>query len=329
MVEIDGAAGEGGGQALRTSLSVACVLGKPVRVTKIRAGRSNPGLRAQHLSACMLLAEISGGKVKGADIGSQEIEFEPGMAIGGEYSFDIGTAGSCVLLLQSALPVLLHANKECALSVKGGTHVRGAPTYEYFSEVFLPAIRRFGAKCESSIRSFGFYPKGGGEIVVRTKPSVLSGCELLPEEAKGANYSIVSSSLPAHVAKREEDEIKGLVGNGMPLSGKCFAVHSPCAGNAISFWSGMRGGSAIGERGKPAGEVAREACRSAMDALAKKSAVDSHLADQLLLYAALAEGRTTFTAPKITSHLSTNAMVLRQMSGRNISLGSDGSVEVV
>jgi RNA 3'-terminal phosphate cyclase (ATP) len=276
---------------------------------------------------CRLLAKITGGKLSGADIGSQEIAFAPAKISGGEFSFDIGTAGSCTLLLQAALPVLLSAPEPCSLRIKGGTHVRGAPTYEYFSEVFLPAIRRFGAKCECELVSHGFYPKGGGEIVVRTKPSELSGCKIEKEEGKQARYSIISSSLPESVAAREEKILKETLGKKFELQGIVAPVHSSCAGNALTVWSGTHGGCAIGERGKPAEQVAGEACKDFMSGL-EGGAVDCHLADQLLIYAALAKGKTGFSAHEFTSHAKTNAEVLRMMTGRNIILGEEGKLEV-
>ena len=339
MLEIDGSIGEGGGQVLRTALSVACVLGKPVRITNIRAGRETPGLRAQHLTVCKLLAEITGGKLSGASLGSSEITFSPGKISGGGYSFDIGTAGSCTLLLQAALPVLLCAPVPCSLRIKGGTHVRGAPTYEYFSEVFLPAIGRFGAKCESKLVSHGFYPKGGGEIIVEAHPSVLSGCELADGKGKSARYSIISSSLPESVAAREEKTVKETLGKEFEVQGKSETAASPCAGNAITVWSGTHGGCAIGERGKPAEQVAKGACEDFLSGTGKGgaagksgaaggSAVDRHLADQLLVYAALASGRSAFSSFEFTSHLKTNAEVLRRMTGRNIILGGEGRIEV-
>ena len=336
---------------LRTALSVSCVTGKPLRVKNIRAGRENPGLRAQHLTACSLLSEITGGKLSGASLGSTEITFAPGKISGGNFSFDIGTAGSCTLLLQAALPVLLSSPLPCTLRIRGGTHVRGAPTHEYFSEVFLPAIRLFGAKCECSLASHGFYPKGGGEIVVKTQPSKLSGCETRSGsgEAGIAHYSIVSSSLPESVAGREEKIVKGMLEGKFGLRGKITAAQSACAGNAVTVWSGMRGGCAIGERGKPAEKVAQEACEDFLSGILEGGAdgarkegtgaagnpgaaggntVDRHLADQLLIYAALAEGGASYSACEFTSHAKTNAEVLRSMTGRNIILGDEGKIEV-
>jgi RNA 3'-terminal phosphate cyclase (ATP) len=330
MIELDGSIGEGGGQVLRTALSVACVQGKPIRISNIRAGRQNPGLRPQHLTVCRLLAEITGAKMQGAEIGSTEITFEPGAISGGKFSFDIGTAGSCILLLQSALPVMLCAKEECALEITGGTHVRGAPTYEYFSNVFLPAIAKFGVRSTATLEKFGFYPKGGGKIVVKTSPAKFVGCEIAPEPHKQVEYSIITSGLPPHVAEREEKKIQhALHAAGIKCTGEKKAVMTDCAGNAVSLFSGTIGSSSLGEAGKPAEKVAGEACEAFVSEAKSGAAVDSHLADQLLLYAALAEGGTKFSTSKFTSHLETNAQVLRNLTGRDIILGGEGKVEVI
>ena len=328
IIEIDGSCGEAGGQVLRTALSVSCILGKPVKISSIRAGRSQPGLKAQHLAVCRLLAQITSAKMQGAALGSTEIIFEPGEISGGEFSFDIGTAGSCTLLAQAALPVLAHAEKACRLVLKGGTHVAHSPTFEYFSEVFLPAAAKFGMKCGAGMPRAGFYPKGGGEIVLQAEPSALKGALLAPERHEQANYSIVSSGLPPHVAKREEEKIRSAL-SGRKLEGKRVEAEASSAGNAITVWSGFFGASALGERGKPAEKVAEDACSSFLAESASGAAVDPHLADQLLVYAALAGGKSGFSAPKTTAHLETNAEVLRAMTGRNIMVGSEGRVEVI
>ncbi len=328
MLIIDGSMGEGGGQVLRTALSFSCMKGVPVTISNIRAGRETPGLRPQHLTVCKLLAEICGAKMSGAEIGSTKLVFEPGEISGGDYSFDIGTAGSCTLLLQAALPVLLSAGSRCNLRITGGTHVRGAPTYEYFSEVFLPAIAKFGAKCESKLVSAGFYPKGGGEIELRTQPSKFSGAEFLPQEHAGAGYSIISSGIPPHVAEREEKTVKERLSRFLP-SGKKHELPSACPGNSLTIWSGCIGASALGERGKSAEKVADEACDSFLAEAGSGAAVDSHLADQLLLYAVVAKGGSSFSTSKFSQHLTTNAEVLRAMGGRNIILGDEGMTRVL
>lgn len=325
MLEIDGSLGEGGGQVLRTALSLSCVLGREVRIKNIRAGRPKPGLAAQHLTACNLLSEISGAEMQGAHIGSTELSFSPGKISGGDYKFDIGTAGSCTLLLQSALPVLAHAAHQSSLEIKGGTHVPHSPTFEYFSSVFLPAAQKFGVRAKAKMPRAGFYPKGGGIVEIAVAPCSLNGCKFA-QERQAIHYSILSSSLPSHVSQREEEEVKKKFPNA---SGSACEAQAACTGNAVTAWSGLFGSSALGEIRKPAEQVAAEACEGLAQGIQSGCAVDTHLADQLLIYAALAKGSTEFSTPDFSSHLKTNADVIRAMTGRNIILGSERNVEVV
>jgi len=326
-VFVDGSVGEGGGQVLRTALTLSCVLGKKVEIANIRARRGQPGLKMQHLAVCRMLARLCNGELGGAALGSTRISFEPGRISCGEYGFDIGTAGSCTLFLQAALPALLHADGRSVISITGGTHVQGAPTFEYFSEVFLPAARKFGVNANATMERAGFYPKGGGKIVLEAQPCRLKGASLESRMGKGARFSIVSSGLSPHVAEREEETLRGKMG-GFALSGERRPVSSSCPGNAITVWKGGIGASSLGERGKPAEKVASEACDAFLFEEGSGASVDSRLSDQLLIYAALAEGKSAYKTSKITSHTSTNAEVLRNMTGRNISIGGDGSIGV-
>ena len=324
VIEIDGATGESGGQILRTSLALSCIFGKPVRVFNIRAGRPKSGLAAQHLTACNLLSEICGAKMQGATIGSTELSFSPGKISGGNYKFDIGTAGSCTLLLQAALPVLVHAGEKSTLEITGGTHVLHSPTFEYFSNVFLPAAEKFGVRAGAKLGRIGFYPKGGGKVSLSVEPSKLSGCKFKRHDG-AVHYSVLSALLPPHVIAREGAEVK----KAFPGSaGEAHAADAACAGNALTVWSGTFGASALGEIGKPAEKVAKEACDSLAQGLQSGCSIDAHLADQLLIYAALAEGKSEFSTPEFSSHLRTNADVVRAMTGRNIILGSDRVVQV-
>ncbi|MEM4348268.1 MAG: RNA 3'-terminal phosphate cyclase [Candidatus Anstonellaceae archaeon] len=316
MIEIDGSYGEGGGQVLRTALSISCILGTPIKITNIRAGRKNPGLSYQHLAACNLLAKVCRAKIKGAEIGSKYLEFIPGKIASGSFKVEIGTAGSCSLLVQAALPVLLHAEEECTLEVIGGTHVQGAPTFEYLAEIFAKAASMFGAKFEIQLKKAGFYPTGGGKIHLKTLPSKLHGC-IMQKVEEPLRYEIVYFGLPPHVAEREQAIIRKQLGYLSP-SGKIMQVAADCAGNAVTMWKGFIGSCSIGKKGKMAEEVALEVCREFEQQYKGNACVDWHLADQLLLYAALAEGKSSFSAAQATQHLLTNRYVIEQMTGRNI-----------
>ncbi len=164
MLRIDGSQGEGGGQILRSSLGLAMVTGTPVHIERIRANRPKPGLRKQHLTAVLAAASIGKAEVEGAGIGAEEIVFHPGAIAPGEYEFDIGTAGSTALVLQTILPALLHGGGESKVVLKGGTHNPMAPPFDFLDRVFLPQLRRMGAGIELSLKQAGYFPSGGENV---------------------------------------------------------------------------------------------------------------------------------------------------------------------
>ena len=155
-VRIDGSQGEGGGQVLRTSLSLSAAYGKPFEMLKIRANRDKPGLKRQHLTCVRAVAQICGAQVEGDEVGSMRLSFKPGKIKGGTYQFDIGTAGSVTLVAQTVIPVLLRAEEPSTVTITGGTHVPFAPIWEFFSETYLPELRRMGARVEAELEQCGF-----------------------------------------------------------------------------------------------------------------------------------------------------------------------------
>lgn len=175
MIEIDGAYGEGGGQSIRSSLTLSAITKKPVRIFNIRAGRPNPGLQMQHLTAAKAVRNVCRGTLTGAELHSTELTFEPGEIIGGEYEFNIGTAGATTLVAQTVLPIALFGNKKSNFLIHGGTHVMKSPGYDYFENVFIPAISKFGVKTVSELVKTGYYPKGGGLIKVSLNHGKLFG----------------------------------------------------------------------------------------------------------------------------------------------------------
>ena len=170
LIEIDGSYLEGGGQILRISTALSVLLNKPIKVVKIRAGRKDAGLKAQHLTGIKLLAEMSNAKCVGDKLSSTELTFIPNTLTPGRYSADTKTAGSICLLLQNSIPCLIFAKEECELDLRGGTNAEHAPQVDYFDYVFNPISAKFGLRNEMSVLKRGYYPKGGGEVYVKTHP---------------------------------------------------------------------------------------------------------------------------------------------------------------
>lgn len=315
MIEIDGSIGEGGGQIVRTALSLSSILKKKVRIYNIRAQRENPGLGMQHLVAARAIRSICRGKLENAFLGSKEIIFEPGEIIGGKYKFNITTAGSTTLLAQTLIPVLLFAKKPSELTLIGGTHVPKSPTYDYFEKIFLPAISMYGAKVKSKILKSGYYPRGNGEIKISIEPSELKGNEVWPSEEK-IHAIIRLSSLPISIAYREK---KILVENKIE-DVKIFTENFD-PGNSILIWKGFVGSSSVGEKSKRAEEVAQEAVKKFKEEMNEE--VDSNLADQLLIYSSLAAGKSSYKVFKISEHTKTNAEVIKLFIDRKINLSEN------
>ncbi len=325
MLKIDGSFGEGGGQILRTSLSLSLVTGKPFCVDNIRAGRRKPGLLRQHLASLNAAAEISDAEVDGDIIGSSEVTFEPGTMKSGIYRFATGTAGSATLVLQTVLPALVTAKGRSNLVMEGGTHNPFAPTFNFISKAYLPIINRMGPEATARIERPGFYPAGGGRFTVSIKQAEkLSRVELMSRGKiidKKATASI--SKLPKHIAERELETVgealsipdKRLV---LKMSGKS---HGP--GNAINIKIRSENitevFSGFGQRGVRAEIVAERAAEAALEYIESGVPVGKYLADQLLVPMALAGGGKFRTLPP-TEHTVTNAEVIKQFLDVDITM---------
>ncbi|HSB47719.1 MAG TPA: RNA 3'-terminal phosphate cyclase [Candidatus Bilamarchaeum sp.] len=313
MIKIDGAYGEGGGQVIRTALTLSAITQTPVEIENIRANRPTPGLQPQHLMAAKAVRNICRGTLEGAEIGSRRLSFSPGPIIGGKYDFDIGTAGSVTLVAQTILPIFLRANKPSHARISGGTHVMKSPGYDYFENVFAPALGKFGIQLQCRMEKPGYYPRGGGVMEISIGPGPVSGCTDWASGDLVTKVIIRLSGLDDGIAIREK---KIFVQNSIE---KIFLRRDEAlsVGNAITAWRGYRGSYVLGEKGKRAEAVAKEA----LDALnAETGQVDMHLADQLLIYAALAEGPTRFTTGSASLHLRTNAYVISKFLDRKIEI---------
>ncbi len=320
-LEIDGSFGEGGGQLSRYAMALAAIAGRPIILRNIRARRARPGLMAQHLTAMRAVAVVSGGELEGAELGASEIRFTPGRIKSGDYRFDVGTAGSIVLVLQALLPVVLHADGPCRLTITGGTDVRMAPPVDYLRLVFLPWLARMGARVSIESVRHGYYPRGGGEVSLKLMPC--AALAPLIAESPGALRSIRGvahvARLPLHIPERMVGAARAcLAGFGpVEIATKVLAEEEACGtGGAMVLVAeterSLLGSAAVAERGVPAeklGEDAGHALRAELDAGA---ALDIHAADQLLIYAAQARGASRFTVREVTLHARTVMWLIAQ-----------------
>lgn len=319
MLEIDGSNGEGGGQIIRTALTLAALTDTAIKISNIRAKRPNPGLANQHVTCARSVRKICRGNLLGDFEGSTDLEFTPGPIVGGKYEFNIGTAGSAVLVAQTIIPILLKADKKSDIRIIGGTHVMKSPSYDYFEKIFVPAINRFGAKVECKMINAGYYPKGGGVIDLTIEPSNLTGVTYWPKE-ETIEGIISIANLDMSIAIREK---KVFINNKIEKV-RVREEKSLSEGTSVTCYKGYIGSYVIGEKGKRAELVAKEAIENMN---CEKGEVDTHLADQLLLYAALAEGKTTYETSKISMHLETNSEVIQKFYNRKITLGNKILIE--
>jgi len=340
LIEIDGSYGEGGGQILRTSLALSAILRKPFTIHHIRSKRKNPGLQAQHLEAVEALARMTEAQTDGVKFGSQKITFSPQKILPGDYQFEVRTAGSITLLLQGILLPLCLAHETSKLTLVGGTHVPWSPTFHYLSQVLLHTLKSMGVDAEAAIERWGFYPKGGGKIqliinpIHELKPISLVDRGLL-KKIRGLS---AISNLPKHVAERQKDQALKRIQRELKIDPEINLLYDVPSNGPGSFLfllaeyeKTVAGFSSFGARGKPAEKVADEAVDDLKDYIESEGCIDSHLADQLVPFMALAKGNSSFTTTRITEHLLTNLWVVKhflevkvQRSGK---VGELGKVE--
>ncbi len=320
VIVIDGSRGEGGGQVLRTSLTLSAATGQPVRIEKIRAGREKPGLKRQHLTCVRAVAEICGAKVSDVEVGASELEFTPGMIKGGDYRFDIGTAGSVTLVAQTILPILLKADTPSTVTITGGTHVPFAPIWEFFAETYLPELRRMGARVEAELDACGFYPAAGGAVRLRVWPLAV---DAVPHEYKLTNLGTfrkgkvvgVVSALHDSIAESEVE----IVGNKLSELGlehevrrvKSFGPGNYCYAQ-LDYERGSVVFSSIGTYSKSRKSVANEIVTAVREFVKSGKACEKHLADQLLVPMEMFTGGE-LDVQKETKHYTTNRDVIAQL----------------
>lgn len=314
MITIDGSSGEGGGQILRTSLSLSLVTGQSFRIQNIRAGRQKPGLLRQHLTAVEAAAQIGDAAVEGSALGSKEVVFKPGKVRPGDYRFAVGTAGSATLVLQTVLPALIVGDEPSRLSLEGGTHNPHAPPFDFLERAFLPLINRIGPQVSVNLQRAGFFPAGGGRFHVEITPTKkLSSLDLRERgESKGRSARAITSNLSPGVANRELKVVSEKLGwPRETLHVEQLESNGP--GNALllelAFENLTEVFTGFGERGVLAETVAEKVVYEARDYLASGVPVGEHLADQLLIPMSLAGGGA-FKTGKLSRHTLTNIDVI-------------------
>ncbi|MCC6144894.1 MAG: RNA 3'-terminal phosphate cyclase [Candidatus Hydrogenedentes bacterium] len=316
MLQIDGSQGEGGGQVLRTSLAMALVTGQPVHLINVRARRERPGLCRQHLTSVHAAAAVGNEEVEGAEIGSREVVFRPRAIVPGRHHFDIGTAGSTALVMQTVLPPLLTARGPSTIVLQGGTHNILAPPYEFLAHSFLPVISRMGPRLELTLDRLGFYPKGGGRMTMKIVPADrLEPFDLRDRgEIREVKATALVAGLPRHIADRELATAQSIL--HWPADAlQVQEYHRLGPGNALSLQVYCEFITAVftgfGVRGTSAEDVASEAAKYCRQWMEAGVPVDEHLADQLLIPMALAGGGRFRTMP-LSLHTTTNMQVLEQ-----------------
>lgn len=321
MIELDGATGEGGGQILRSALALSLCTAQPIRIHRIRARRPKAGLMRQHLACVNAAVAISGARAEGAELGSQELVFEPGPVRPGDYTFNVGTAGSCSLVLQTVLPPLMLADAPSRVTLGGGTHNPMAPPFHFLERCFAPLLRRLGVDLQLELRRLGFYPAGGGEFSAAITPASggLMPFDLVERGAlREAHAECLVPGLPQRVAHRELEAL----GHALGWSGDQLrtppARQNEGPGNALMATLVHEHVTelvtAFGEKGVTSETVARTVVREVQAYQHATGALGPHLADQWMLPLALAVVQTkkaaAFTCTEMTEHASTNTQVI-------------------
>jgi RNA 3'-terminal phosphate cyclase (ATP)/RNA 3'-terminal phosphate cyclase (GTP) len=319
LIEIDGSYGEGGGQLLRTAVALAAITGQALHIQNVRARRSHPGLAPQHLAAVKSVAALCGAEVEGLQLKSQEMVFHPARLRGGEFQFDVGTAGSITLVLQAVLPVALMGPERLVMEIRGGTEVRAAPPLDYFRHVFLPLLSLMGGRVSLHVVRRGYFPRGGGEVRVEVEPGTCLRPLVL--ETRGALSEVRGiahvSNLPAHITARMVRAAQEALPPVPAPHIEQQLLAWPQAigqGGAIVLWAhcgnGVLGSAATAQRGVPAERLGEEAGGALRAEIESGATLDVHAADQMLVYAALANGPSHFTSRTLSSHASTTMWLI-------------------
>jgi RNA 3'-phosphate cyclase len=336
VIEIDGSHGEGGGQLVRTAVALSALTGKPLRLHNARASRARPGLAPQHLAAVRAVAALCDARCEGLELRAGAFTFEPrSRPAGGELRVDVGTAGCVTLVLQALLPVLLAAPGPSRVVVRGGTDVRLAPSWDYFCEVLLRLLARVQVRVRASIARRGYYPHGGGEVALEVEPGVPAPLVLhkptgpwnIAGEAHVAN-------LPLNIAERMRDAACAALGREAAIATRMLGrEEARGTGGAITVWAesdaGLLGASRVAERGVRAETLGAAAGQELAADIASGATLDTHAADQVLVYLAMARGRSSVTVRTVSSHARTAMWLIPQFLAARFAVEEEGALSRV
>jgi len=339
MIYIDGSAKSGSGTIVRYAVALSSLLGEELQINNIRAKRDKPGLRPQHLASVTACAQMCGARVEGAVVDSKEIFYRPGGKIrGGQYQWDIGTAGSTTLLTMTLLPLALFADEESVLRISGGLFQDFAPSAHHMQHVLLPTLAKMGIRAELEVIRPGYVPKGGGTIQVKVKP-VASGIKPLRLLKQGKVKEMTGLALSSHlmeqrVSQRMAEECrKALAEEGYRARIETLWDETALqAGASLALWAEtdsdcLLGSDQAGRRGRSSEKIGRYVARNLLEDLKTGATVDRYLADQLIIYAALAEGTTEYIIPHATEHVDTNLWLAEKLGARTRIEGNNLHIE--
>jgi RNA 3'-phosphate cyclase len=332
MIEIDGSEGEGGGQMLRTALALSALTGRSFKFENIRARRERPGLAPQHMTGVKGVAEVCHAIVEGADVGSTELTFEPGTVDAGDYRFDVGTAGSITLVLQACMLACARTRARTEFDVIGGTNVRMSPPSDYLEHVLFPLLRTLGYDIDVKVPARGFYPQGGGEMIV----GMTRGEHILPLDLEsrgkfvGVSGVCFTQKLPDHIAERMASTArKTLVGHSpIKLAMDRRQGHSIGAGIFLyaEYQNTVLASDALGEKGISSEKLGELAAMSLIQEMGSGETLDRHAADQILPYLSLAAGPSTFLVSELSMHFRTQVEIIKKFLDVQIDTEAKGDI---
>lgn len=321
LIKIDGSYGEGGGQILRNAVGLSVVFDEPIEIINIRKKRANPGMSNQHYSSIKIIQEICDADVSGLSVGSEKLVFKPGKVKSGSYSFDIKTAGSITLALQAIILSVIGSKKEIKISIIGGTDVKWSPSWDFFENVFLEYLKRFGIKIECNLIKRGYYPLGGGKVEIKIKPVL----KIRPIDLSD-NYEISNvdgiihiSNLPDHINKRiKHTVLKSFLKNNINANVQTQRYDAFSPGCGITIWINNKycilGSSVVGERGISSEKIGKDASEKILYEIKNNATVDKYSFDQIIPYLGLAleNGRSEIKISTISKHADTNIWLTKK-----------------